>query len=743
MSNNAIYASYAYKYLESGFGVFPCEPKSKKAFLKNWSQYCNDTSIGSQDVDFWAEEYPKSNIGLPLGSQNGVIAIDIDTNDQDVIAKIPRSPYVKVGAKGETRFFKYDPNLRARKFNYKGSMAIEILTAGNQTIMPPSIHPNGKPYRWIGTSGDICNSIHDEPLPELPIGWIDELEAFLAESGSAAPVPATLVIAGRNNKLKDICSAKVFAGASPEEVIRELVEYDKNNHIPPLFSDANEGFFAKSPDDLEKNARKFYTSIATGIWKKDPSTLRFDQTKLDIQLEKMELEEVSDYKIAIPEYDIPQKSFFTYFMKWCRLNSNSNIDALSLGGAIALLSAVLGNRVRASFGQYDVRPNLFVFNIAPSGCGKSTPQNLIKKLVGSAPYYRGSMFKSVSALIDGLPKQQEQLHVLDEASSLLRNINSRSEFLSEISNTLRELYSCSHSFFSGINSKASGFEHGACHNPYITILASTTNKEFDGHTTSQSVDGGFMPRFLFFRQDAVGDYHNSYNEKESRDILDNLKTYIKVVEETFPKLKKSRLDAHNNFSQETDWGNIYEPTEIRVSEEAMEYFKELQREAFKENAERNSPFYARKIEHVCKLAILSAVGRLSTVIDCDDLDWAVNVWETQYSYSFLSFGAAEANNDFQRLVYNAKCYFSKRTLPVKRSVLYQQLSRTKTKMPLTIRVKKEVVDFLIGDELVEPVKIDNVEYLKYIGKKVNVYTKIKKRELKAWRNSRIEDKKEA
>src|SRR3546814_2267585 len=52
----------------------------------------------------WLSNYPENNVGLPLGGASGLCAIDIDTEDQElvdaILGALPTSPWVRVGKKG-------------------------------------------------------------------------------------------------------------------------------------------------------------------------------------------------------------------------------------------------------------------------------------------------------------------------------------------------------------------------------------------------------------------------------------------------------------------------------------------------------------------------------------------------------------------------------------------------------------------------------------------------------------------
>ena len=57
----------------------------------------------------------------------------------------------KKGAKGITLFFSYNGEVN-RTFKKSGQTVLEILSTGRQTVLPPSLHPNGMFYVWEGES---------------------------------------------------------------------------------------------------------------------------------------------------------------------------------------------------------------------------------------------------------------------------------------------------------------------------------------------------------------------------------------------------------------------------------------------------------------------------------------------------------------------------------------------------------------------------------------------------------------
>ena len=89
------------------------------------------------------------NIGLPLG-QNGLLAIEIDTDEPDqlksILEALPPIIVAKRGKRGLTAFYLTSGHgIATRRLGL-----VEILSHGTQTVIPPSIHPaTGQPYVWV------------------------------------------------------------------------------------------------------------------------------------------------------------------------------------------------------------------------------------------------------------------------------------------------------------------------------------------------------------------------------------------------------------------------------------------------------------------------------------------------------------------------------------------------------------------------------------------------------------------
>jgi putative DNA primase/helicase len=103
------------------------------------------------ELKYWFEK-TDNNVGLVLGKESGVLVIDFDKPDwidvlfppeQKILEKTLRAG--RVTGRGHA-YFRYTEKMSAQKLREFG---IELLTSGNQVVVPPSVHREGQKYKWI------------------------------------------------------------------------------------------------------------------------------------------------------------------------------------------------------------------------------------------------------------------------------------------------------------------------------------------------------------------------------------------------------------------------------------------------------------------------------------------------------------------------------------------------------------------------------------------------------------------
>jgi Bifunctional DNA primase/polymerase, N-terminal len=160
--------------------------------MAHWTQRSQTTS-----------PQPGAGSGLLCGKSDDpdwvIIALDFDNEEiaLKLYDRLPDSQIGKIGQRGDTRFYKARKGaVASRKFRINKRTVFEILAAGCQTVLPPTIHPDiNSPYRWSSDNTLLNRDWRD--LPELPdnvveiveevlrpFGYEQDLEKTAAEDGS-------------------------------------------------------------------------------------------------------------------------------------------------------------------------------------------------------------------------------------------------------------------------------------------------------------------------------------------------------------------------------------------------------------------------------------------------------------------------------------------------------------------------------------------------------------------------------
>ena len=164
-------------------GYSPLPLIGKRPVEAGWQRRA-DVPMTLEEITFWAAR-GDYNTGIALGYL-GALAIDIDTDDPKIRAALNGPLHEalsrggvhvsKRGQRGETRFFRDPAGLIANRnlVGADGAMIIEILAAGRQTVVPPSVHPDtGEPYVWT-----TARNLLDTAPVELPILSHQDVEAI-------------------------------------------------------------------------------------------------------------------------------------------------------------------------------------------------------------------------------------------------------------------------------------------------------------------------------------------------------------------------------------------------------------------------------------------------------------------------------------------------------------------------------------------------------------------------------------
>ena len=629
------------EWLENGLALIPVKAKTKKTFITEWTRYSKQLP-DEKTAEFWDNSFSNENVALVCGEASGIVAVDIDTDNQDTHKIVPQSPYARRGKPGrETRFFKYNKFIRSQKYLELG---VEIHSDNNYTLVPPSIHPDtNEPYVWISS-----HRLPDkDDLPELDLSFIELLPLIKSKD--------SVVRSGRNNTLVQIVSSMRTRGEVEEKIVNEIYEHDLKNNSPRLFTDKNEGYFARDEKDALNNAWLFVLNVTRSLVRNKKAIVRADLPVVSVdEIDKNVVSEFKFKSLPIVPCDNPQEpDFLTKFVSLLTKVSSSEISHLSIGGAFSLLSVLAANR----FCFQGVWSNLYVLNIGRSGIGKSLPQDLIKTLLTDTCYLGSGNYRSSAGVYVGLSKQQNRLDVIDEASSLIKAMGSSESWQSDINELLCALFSSASSYFQGYSSRLNGEHDGFCYNPCLSLLASTTPDGFFSSIKRDVAVKGLLPRFLIFFQNEGEGYKPRKTFSDFNDDVDALRDFVLWIDKIDRRKKLENIEQDLSASElngEAFKGHKFDPYEMSADRGALALLDDLDRKWFevgtnysKQGNAHLTPFFARFGELCRKISMLTALANKRTSITTRDIEFASNLIETCFhnSVDFLISSTASTKRD--------------------------------------------------------------------------------------------------
>lgn len=273
-----IFKSFSPKLFQNGFVTIPLN--GKVPVSPDWQIWSDDHDAQVSRLQGFCKAHPNGNIGIPLGKLNQIVAVDLDIADEKflsvVLAQMPLYKIAKKGAKGITVFyeFKDNPARKSTRFIHpktKEERAIEILSTGNQTVLPPSIHPDTKKaYQWTTDMTLENTSINDMDLNIIDgdalLMWFKDRclqEGFVDINKAKKLGVEGAKSAGRNDHLKSVVVAMLSRGKSVEACVKEIYRYDLETYgDKSLFNDPKEKMSGKTA--LEK-AQNFVINIKKSL----------------------------------------------------------------------------------------------------------------------------------------------------------------------------------------------------------------------------------------------------------------------------------------------------------------------------------------------------------------------------------------------------------------------------------------------------------------------------------------------
>src|ERR1700690_126942 len=156
--------NHALKYLRMGLSIIPLKSRGKEPLIK-WQEY-QTRKATEEEIKKWWTVAPNANIGIITGKLSGLAVIDLDGPEglASALELGLESTVTSLTGRGKQLWYQ---NNEVLKNSVKTLPGLDVRAEGGYVVSPPSIHPNGKRYRFI--SPLAVNSLESFPMERLNV----------------------------------------------------------------------------------------------------------------------------------------------------------------------------------------------------------------------------------------------------------------------------------------------------------------------------------------------------------------------------------------------------------------------------------------------------------------------------------------------------------------------------------------------------------------------------------------------
>lgn len=670
---------------DNGYSVVPLRPGMKFPILKEWSKYCVEPA--DEDTFRLWMGWPECNVGLCLGLASGVMALDFDDDVDDLHARIVKlvgdSPVKKAGKRGYTAFYRFG-NERSVSERIEGVTVLDVLANGRQTVLPPSLHPEGMRYRWL-TDRTLENTPAGD-LPAIdPAAMAKVLKLFPGNTAVTKPAYRSEPFDFSDERdvaealrfippdvpypewrdigmaIKDGCGGRGFAiwdeWSSRGEKYRGSAATRKTwdsfrgqgIHLGTLFHHAFSHGYVRPPEESGPTPYAPGGNLERGEPQK--KTAAGEIGKIGIIAEVVDPQEIPDAifygkidgKIVDEVFDAP--GLPGLIASFINQTAIYKLPVLSLGAALAFSGMVMANKVESPTG---LRSNIYALGVAESGSGKDWPRQVCKYLMLRSGLEKREMGEPVSGsgLLTGLVNAGNAgLILIDEFGLFMQAMSGKTAgtHKKEIARYMMELYTSAGQVFLGPEyaNKDGTNPRLTIANPCLSMFPTTTPSTFYDSITGKEVVDGFLARFLIFESDRYP-IKQQEGRRELEDIPPELWQQIE-----YWKAQSVNSDPGSNL------GEFYtKPLRIPFTDGATKLFRDygiaMRLKAGRGDSRQSnlSSIYSRINENAIKLAL---VANENGQVDERVATWAIRTAE--FCSGMLTTAVRESigDNDHERL----------------------------------------------------------------------------------------------
>lgn len=661
------------KLRELGYSVVPLHPKSKRPAIEKWTEFGIDLA-DEETFQRWMK-WKDCNIGVCLGVASNLVAIDLDNDIGGLHAQIesmlPKTQVCKIGAKGKTLFFQYNGQ-KSQGYSKDSERVLDILSQGRQTVLPPSIHPSGSVYKWVGDRTLLNTSAKD--LPHISLHTVYEIGKIFVPEPHQVSNPRQVMVYD-DTRLTEVIEALTYVSSDDYDLWIRIGMGLKDKFGEEAFSIWDQWSSTSTKYNNREIRTKWTSFHGQGItiaslfyhamdngYSNMPADYFLDEIKIDFELNgrrtgssplpltatSIQINTAPRAVAAAPKTELiaaavgqsPLPSRKTDAMIFPSklldapglpgqllgfINKTSLVPqpVLAIGASIAAAGALMGRKVRA---ETNIRTNFYIIGLAPSGSGKDHARTIIKRLLhdNGLGHLELGVPASSAGLVSGLRDRGQGRGIIlwDEFGRVLKQISSwkAGGHEKDIVTALIELFSSSQSVYMG---KQYANHDGKApmkpiDQPCLTVYGTSVPSHFyDALSGGEAIDG-FLARWLIFESK---DY--TMEEINHDDILAEIPESLMEI---------CQYWKDHPFSNDGLGGNMSDiakasPRLVKCTPAAAAYLNDFATEMRKLAMQHElsgdsggSAIWSRAAEHARRLALVACEG---DVIELNVVEWAV------------------------------------------------------------------------------------------------------------------------
>ncbi len=620
-------------FLDRGWHCVPLRPRSKSPSRRDWT-----------NLRLKPEVFPENcNVGIILGEPSGwLVDVDLDCPEAIELADqyLPPTPAITGRASAPRSHHWYiATNATTEKHQdpSDGSMIVELRSTGTQTVVGPSIHPDGEPYDVLDAEPATV------PAPMLAACVKALADAVIVKRGVPVSKPKPIdssrpainvdvderaiaylnamppAISGSSGHSQTFAAATALVhgfGIEPDRALA-ILQAEYNPRCVPPWSDR------ELQHKINQAATKSHDRPFGWLRDDGPIETASDSVDLSSLMPTAKLIEAVSPKPdpassidpgRLPEsmFDVP--GFVRQVMDFTLANAPYPNVALAFCGAMALQSYLAGRKVSTSG---DLRTNIYLLALAGSGTGKEFPRKVNSQVlcqIGESQSL-GDKFASGEGIQDCLARSNKMLFQNDEMDGVLRQINlDRDGGRESIPNILLTLYTSAGDIYP-LRVKANQKETGYVDQPHLTLFGTATPKFFYESLSQQMLCNGFFARLNIID---VGRRGKGQTPGSARDLPDEILEVAKWWADFFP--------GGGNFMREHP-----RPLRVPFTSDAEAAINELRERTEVEYDQADDAgdevaraAWSRTCEHAKKLALIYAVSvnHMKPQITLAAVNWA-------------------------------------------------------------------------------------------------------------------------